>query len=126
MEEQFEIKGTKDLQLCSLQEFAYMLGYALNCAGYFEDHLFADYGSNTDKNRISFRTMVMLHNEGNIDNHGKVYQRFGFDLYSWERAKSAKIVDHVSLMMNKKNKSIHCNKHLVKFVKPFYEQIFLK
>ena len=80
----------------------------------------------SDKNTISYKTMVMLHNAGNLDNHGKVYERFGFDLYTRERAKAAKIVERVSLIMNKKKKTIFCNKHLVKFVKPYYEEMFLK
>jgi hypothetical protein len=122
----FEVKDTKDLQLCSLQEFASVLGYWLTPFGYFEDNLFTDFDCGSEKNRLSFKTMVMLHNQENCDNHGREYERFGFDLYTWNKAKSAKIVHHVNLTANKKNKTVHCHKHLVKFVKPYYEQMFLK
>lgn len=125
MNEQFELKDTKGVQLRSLIEFAKQLGFWLTPFGYFEDNLFTDFETYSDKNRVSFKTMVDLHNNLNYDNHGKVYERFGFDLYRWERAKGCKIVERVSLIMNKKTKYIHCNKHLVKFVKPFYEQMFL-
>ena len=123
MSEQFEIKNTKGLQLKSLAEFMKSLGYFMTPSYAFEFDSY--YRNPTDKNIISFRTAVILHNEGNQDNHRKVYERFGFDLYSWERAKGSKIVDQVFLTMNKKTGYIHVHKHLVKFTKPFYEQLFL-
>lgn len=125
MSEQFEIKDTRLIQSKSLCNFAAQLGYWFSVDGYFmkED----EFGErNSDKNIISFRTMVDLHNNGNLDNHGQVYERMGFDLYSFEKAKGSKIVDQVFLTMNKKTGYIHVHKHLVKFTKPFYEQLFLE
>lgn len=127
METNFEIKDTKSLQIKSVNEFAGGLGYFLSRNGFFmtlpEVSGAWEY---CDKNIISFKTMVMLHNHENYDNHGREYERFGFDLHKWNKAKSAKIVQNVNLTANKKKKSIHCHKHLVKFVKPYYEQMFLK
>lgn len=126
MENNFEIKDTTTLQCKSLANFADQLGYWFHVDGYFVSEASYEWCQYSDKNIISYKTMVMLHNEGNLDNHGKVYERFGFDLYTWEKAKGAKIVECVSLIMNKKKKTICCNKYLVKFVKPYYEEMFLK
>lgn len=126
MENNFEIKDTTTIQCKSLANFADQLGYWFHIDGYFVSEASYEWCQYSDKNIISYKTMVMLHNEGNLDNHGKVYERFGFDLYTWEKAKGAKIVHHVNLTANKKKKSIHCHKHLVKFVKPYYKEMFLK
>lgn len=121
MSEQFEIKNTKSLQLKSLQEFAKALGYTFDKSFFWGLYTYGQ----SDKNTISFRTMVTLHNEENLDNHGQVYERFGFSLYDWERAKGGKIVEQVFLTLNKKTGYVYCHKHLVKFTRPFYERIFL-
>lgn len=127
MDNNFEMKDTKHLQLKSLYGFAEQLGYWYNLlGGNFDNDEYVLRGIASDKNTISFKTMVMLHNQENYDNHGKEYERFGFSLYDWNKAKAAKIVQHVNLTVNKKKKTIHCHKHLVKFVKPYYEEMFLK
>lgn len=123
MDNNFEIKDTKHLQVQSLGEFMNQLGYYMTLDCHFQwDH----YYKSSDKQIISFKTAVMLHNQENYDNHGKEYERFGFSLYDWNKAKAAKIVQHINLTANKKKKSIYCHKHLVKFVKPYYEEMFLK
>lgn len=119
----FVIEDTKSLQLKSLREFAAQLGYFMHPSGYFCASWTQHYPC--DKNIISFHTMVSLHNDGNWDNHGKVYKRMGFDLFTWEKAKGSKIVHRVSLIANKKKKTIFVNKHLVWFTRPFYEDMFL-
>lgn len=121
MDNNSEIKDTESLQVKSLIAFAEQLDYWINFSCTFVSKKWS-----TDKPIISFKTMVMLHNQENYDNHGQEYERFGFSLYDWNKAKAAKIVQHVNLTANKKKKTIYCHKHLVKFVKPYYEEMFLK
>lgn len=123
MEDRFEIKDTKQLQLKSLSGFMDPLGYYMTCDCNFRNQYY--FRKPNDKQYISFKSAVMLHNQMNYDNHGKEYERFGFDLYTWNKAKASKIVQHVNLTLNKKTKTIHCHQHLVKFIKPYYEQMFL-
>jgi len=124
MDNNSEIKDTKHLQVQSLSEFMKQFGYYMTCDCNFRSNYY--FRKPTDKQYISFKSAVMLHNKGNIDNHGREYERFGFSLYDWNKAKAAKIVHHVNLTANKKKKSIHYHKHLIKFVKPYYEEMFLK
>ena len=126
MSEEFEIKNTKQLQLKSLKLFANELDYWYNdfCGNFVKHHDFHN-PEPTDKLIISFQTMVSLHNKMNHDNHGKEYERLGFNFYLWNKAKASKIVRHVNLTMNKRTKYLYCHKNMVQFVHTAYEDMFL-
>lgn len=115
------IKDTKELQLDSLQSFADVLGYSY-C--WFRGAFFNYKDFTTDKETVSFRSMVDLHNKGNIDNHGQPFPKWGWDVYMWNKAKAASICT-VHLQLNKKTKYVSCQKHLVKFIHKEYEHLFL-
>lgn len=116
-----EIKDTKELQMKSLKAFADALGY--NYCGFRA--VFINYKHyTTGKRFINFRSMTDLHNKSNHDNHGREYDRWGFDIYTWNKAKAARICT-VHLQLNCRTKYIGCQKHLVHFYNPLYEQLFL-
>lgn len=121
-----EIKDTKKLQLQSLLTFALELGY--KCYWFDQNSFYSEHKGIT---RISFKTMVDLHNHGSkrcTDLLGFIKKKspFEFNEYVWARAKAAKIVNRVFLQYSKKESEIICHKHIVSFPYPSYEQLFLK
>jgi len=96
-----EMIDTKKVQMKSLIEFAKGLGYTRNLLqGYFASN---DY-DNKKRSKISFQTMVKLHNNFYQDWHGGDYFKapFNFGTYKIRKARAGKIVHKVSLTMSKK------------------------
>jgi hypothetical protein len=121
-----EIKDTYLLQVTSLKNFLYQLGYEpvyyVNGIVCFESDLPINKGRST----ISFATAVRLHNGYYLDNHGKTFkQPFNFNPYMLKRALAARIVVMVNLQKNRKTGIIKPSSQIVKFVEPAYYKMFI-
>lgn len=121
-----EIKDTQSLQYLSLIRFGEELGFT---ASMFLPSNFVS--GNPATFDISFHTLVNLYNSSgpkySEDLNGNRRNAGAFELneYLWTRANAVKIVNRVFLQCSKKTQKITCHKHIVSFVKPSYEEIFL-
>jgi hypothetical protein len=115
---EFKPTPTRDMQLFSLMQAMYAVGYQLmrtNNKGYV--FLNASRQRNGDM-LISVQNAVHLHNNPEEYN-GK------FDAYELNQLKAARVVVKCKLQYNKKTKSIYATGDLVRFVEPSYEDLFL-
>lgn len=128
-----QLKDTKLLQILSVEHMMSSLGYKpLFGAGFgFE-------GRDKDHKRISFSTALRIHNSY-WRPHGPCHARCDnvpwliVDVHTLNKADSAKIVEKAKLQLKKKrdrdthskDETIICQSHLVEFIMPQYEALYL-
>lgn len=136
-------QNTSTIQLASLDAFAAVLGYTRLPCGGSSYHAINDHGVSEGFEgcpTLHFGTMVMLHNADwvvckskngyyvpSTDDlgNGRVLSRFITDAYTLGKAIGCTIVNKVYLQ-SRSGVEITCHKHLVKFVDPVYQHLFLK
>lgn len=128
--EEFVAQDTKYLQIRSVCAFMEVFGYKLMFNGkFYHEAFFNMYKVKpTFKgcNNISFNTAVKLHNGSYTDWHGDKFRApFETDKYTFNKARTAKIVQQVFLQGTKHGQVV-CHKHLVKFTDPSYQYMFLE
>ncbi|MNQ60614.1 hypothetical protein D3C85_748980 [compost metagenome] len=129
----FTPQDTKAIQIQSVCAFMEVLGYTLHVDGKFYADTFWDYHKGGRSRPtfkgcevLSFNTCVKLHNGGYTDWGGHNFREpFVTDKYTFNKARAAKVVQQVFLQ-GTKHGNIVCHKHLVRFVDPSYQYLFLK
>lgn len=117
-----EIIDTYKLQFKSLTEFMRGLNYEYEGRLFGSPHFVSDDYENKARKSISVRTATLLHNGAYTDWHGADFKHpFNFSRYKIRKAKAAKIVNIVSIQLNKKTGHIRTTSNLVNFVDPAYE-----
>ena len=128
-------QDTKELQMYSLMQFMSALKYNL-CRTVKWGLVFVSSSPAKVENRtVSVQTAIRLHNA----DWRSVYpmapaiydtdvQTFHTDTYTITQAKAAKVVEKVKLQYCKRSKSLklqHESGHMVRFVSPSYQYLFL-
>jgi len=127
-------QDTKDLQMYSVIQFMSALKYNL-CRTVKWGLVFVSSSSDKAENRtISVQTAIRLHNV-QWAGISKVHQspcihgfEFYTDIYTLKQAQAAKVVETVKLQYCKRSKSLklqHESGHMVRFVNPSYQYLFL-
>lgn len=124
-----EIKDTTDLQVRSLENFAYCLGYVLTDYSYEVNYFYSNKKYNKERQVVSISSMIKLHNGYYTDWHGKEFREpFNFNQGQIKAAWESKLVAKVKLQYSKKkHKFVTQNKlsHLVEFTKEIYQEVLL-
>lgn len=124
-----EIKDTTDLQVRSLENFAYCLGYVLTNHPYEVNYFYSNKKYNKERLVVSVASMIKLHNGYYTDWHGNEFREpFKFNREQIYAAWQSKLVAKVKLQYSKKkHKFVTQNKlsHLVEFTKEIYQEVLL-
>jgi hypothetical protein len=117
-----EIIDTYKLQFKSLTEFMHGLSYEYEGRLFGSPHFVSYDYENKARRSISIHTAVKLHNNHYADHSGYFYKvPFDFSPYKVRKARAAKIVNIVSLQLNKKTGHIYVSSNLVNFLDKEYE-----
>lgn len=124
--ELYEIKPTNKVQMQSLLNFAFMLGYELTNFPYEVNYFYSEHLRNKHRKTISVFRMIQAHNGLFVDTHGKRMKApFDFSEEHLKAAWSQKLVAKVKMQYSKKTHKFVVQNHVVEFTKEFYQEIFV-
>jgi len=128
-------QDTKELQMYSVIQFMSAIGYTLHRTQ--QGGLVFVYDNadvKVEKQTLSVQTAIRLHN-ADWCGMGAIHRspcmlgfKFYTDIYTITQAKAAKVVEKVKLQYCKRSKSLklqHESGHMVRFVNPSYQYLFL-
>jgi hypothetical protein len=122
-----EVVDTLPLQMKSLKEYMLALGYLWSKEVDWGQHQKSNFFSISYENKgrveVAFTTACRLHNSETDSLGSHQRKSLHFSPYAMRKAQAAKIVDTVSLQLNKKTGYISCNSNLVTFTHPEYEEM---
>lgn len=127
------VQNTIELQKFSVQQFMKRIGYTLYRTEKGGLVFVNDSPFRTEFRVIGMNTAIALHNSGweTLNCHCRSYRKpeIVTDLYTLVQAVNAKVVDKVKIQYSGKKKEVVASNqsdHLVTFVIPEYEQLFLE
>lgn len=122
-----EIIDTLPLQMKSLKEYMFALGYfwskEVDWGQHQKNNFFSFSYDNKGRAEVAFTTACRLHNSETDSLGSHQCKSLHFPQYALRKAQAAKIVDTISLQLNKKTGYISCNSNLVNFVHADYEEM---